>query len=198
MVKIELFKQCPFFATLTFSTGRATFRGVTTPGYRLKRLREHFGRTQVDVADAANVARSSYVKAEGDAIEWKSAAMRDGLARAYGVPYTAIVGYVLDGTVPFAEMVRLRASHVEQHMARSERTASEKLRLDRIFAAAEKEQKLVHGCRQAATFQIMKEGLLHRTDAQLVAEVLTVNEELGKILKRAFAKRPSSSSHRVR
>ena len=82
-----------------------TMSADETPGDRIRAIRKALGLTQEDVAARAGIRRDAVVKVESGANQAGSAAIRSGLARAFGLTSDDIAS-VLEGRIDADAAVR--------------------------------------------------------------------------------------------
>jgi transcriptional regulator with XRE-family HTH domain len=82
-----------------------TMSADETPGDRVKAIRKALGLTQEDVAARAGIRRDAVVKVESGANQAGSAAIRSGLARAFGLTLDDVAS-VLEGRLDAEGAVR--------------------------------------------------------------------------------------------
>lgn len=115
---------------------------ATSEGQRLKVLREGLGLTQDQLAQFANVARQSIIRAEGNRVKWRSSDLREGLMRALCMTYEQLRSY-LSGELSLRDAIVLAEPSVTAMLrAQAEKRERDAL-LEDVFRRASAQEEML-------------------------------------------------------
>ncbi len=149
-----------------------------TAGNRLADLRRELGATQEVIAELGGLRRVAIVRAEKNTAKWRSADLKEGLMRAYGMTYEQL-GMYLDRRMSLHDAVALAKPTVGKAVKLS---ASRKLQdqaLDALFERAGLQDEILQATKDAAREAFAQ---LDRDvpPALLVKRILAMNSAIRK------------------